>query len=160
MEIPLFSVEDMKSGRGGGRRGTGRRYGKYEDALRPHVAGLVEAIKASKNLNAAKQQFIAVKVEDIAKQIGMGGKHETSIYWGTKSVLFGDPEKFEDGSGIVVTTGQTKAGEPLLVMRMRTAADKLPPSLVKNMAKAGAGGAGGEAAGAETGSEDEPTGEE
>ena len=159
MEIPLFSVEDMKSGRGGGRRGTGRRYGKYEDALRPHVAGLVEAIKASKNLNAAKQQFIAVKVEDIAKQIGMGGKHETSIYWGTKSVLFGDPEKFVEGEGIVVTTGQTKAGEPLLVMRLRTAADKLPPSLVKNMAKGGTGGAA-EAAGAETGAEDEPTGEE
>ena len=132
MDIPLFSVEDMKSGRGGGKRGSGQKYSKYIDVLAPHVAGLIEAIQNSPHVNAAKQKFIAIKVDEIRK-LGVTGKHETSVYWGTKYALFGDPEKFVDGVGIVVTTGQTKGGDPLLVMRMRTAADKLPPSLVKNL---------------------------
>lgn len=149
MEIPLFSVDDMKSGRGGGKRGSGKRYAKYAETLAPHVAGLISAIQESKTVNAAKQKFIAIKVDDIRK-LGVTGKHETSVYWGTKHALFGDPEKFEEGSGIVVTTGQTKGGEPLLVMRMRTAADKLPPSLVKNLG-AGAEASSGEEKGADVG---------
>lgn len=117
MEIPLFSAEDMKTGRGGGKRGTGKRYGKYADAIRPHVAFLKEGIEN------APDGHIRVRVSDLAKTIGMTGKHETSIYWGLKYTLFGE--------GIVVTTGQTKANEPVLVMRARVEGDKLPDSLTK-----------------------------
>lgn len=45
------------------------------------------------------------------------GKHETSIYWGVKYVLF--PE------GIVVTSGQLKTNEHILIMRNRQDSDIL-----------------------------------
>ena len=124
ISIPLFDVEDMKTGRGGGKRGTGQKYAKYGQAIEGTVGFLKESIAA------AKDGSIRVRVADIAKQMGMTGKHETSIYWGLKFVLF--------ARGIVVTTGQTKAGEPVLVMRDRKEGDTLPASLAKHLTGAGA----------------------
>lgn len=131
MEIKLFEPEDMKTGRGGGKRGSGERYIKYKNAIQPHVAFLKESITGSKDGS------IRVRVEDLAKSMGMTGKHETSIYWGLKYVLFGE--------GIVVTTGQTKDNEPVLIMREKTEGDKLPDSLTKHL------GSGGKAAAEEEG---------
>lgn len=127
MEITLFEPEDMKTGRGGGKKGSGERYTKYKNAIQPHVAFLKE------NILSSKDGSIRVKVEDLAKTMGMAGKHETSIYWGLKYVLFGE--------GIVVTTGQTKDNEPVLIMREKKEGDQLPESLTKHL---GAGKAAGE----------------
>lgn len=139
MEIKLFEPEDMKTGRGGGKRGTGDKYSKYKSAIGPHLAFLKDGIAQSKDGN------VRVKVEDLAKAMGMTGKHETSIYWGLKYTLFAE--------GLVVTTGQTKANEPVLVIREKKDGDVLPASLTKHMA-ADAGKGGSEAP------EEEKTGSE
>lgn len=125
MDIKLFEPEDMKTGRGGGKKGTGEKYAKYRAAIAPHVAFLKQGIEESKD----KQ--IRVAVDDLAKTMGMAGKHETSIYWGLKYTLFAE--------GIVVTTGQTKDGDAVLIMRERKEGDILPASLTKNQGSTGAG---------------------
>ncbi len=133
MEITLFEPEDMKTGRGGGKKGSGERYLKYKNAIAPHVGFLKE------NIAGSKDGSIRVKVEDLAKTMGMSGKHETSIYWGLKYVLFAED--------IVVTTGQTKDNEPVLIMREKREGDQLPVSLTKHLGAGGkvAAGAGAEA---------------
>ncbi len=119
MDIKLFEPEDMKTGRGGGKRGGGEKYAKYKVAIAPHIAFLKEGIAGSKDGQ------IRVKTADLSKAMGMAGKHETSIYWGLKYTLFGE--------GIVVTTGQTKDGEPVLIMREKKEGETLPSSLMKHM---------------------------
>ena len=136
MEIKLFEPEDMKTGRRGGKKGTGERYVKYKNAVAPHIGFLKEGI------GGAKDGSIRVRVADLAKAMGMTGKHETSIYWGLKYVLFGE--------GIVVTTGQTKDNEPVLIMREKREGDVLPASLTKHM-----GGGGGDDGVDEKGDEEE-----
>lgn len=123
MELQLFEPEDMKTGRGGGKKGTGERYTKYTSAIGPHVDWLKDQIAGSKD------GIIRVKVADLAKSIGMTGKHETSIYWGLKYALF--------QKGIVVATGKTKDDAPVLIMREKKEGDVLPASLVKAMGGAG-----------------------
>ena len=129
MEIKLFDAEDMKTGRGGGKKGTGEKYAKYRSAVAPHVQFLKNGIAA------AKDGSIRVKVTDLAKAMGMTGKHETSIYWGLKYTLFAED--------IVVTTGQTKDNEPVLIMREKKEGDILPASLTKHLG----GAVGSEVAG-------------
>jgi hypothetical protein len=109
----------MKTGRGGGKKGTGERYSKYKNAVGPHVSFLKDGIAA------AKDGSIRVRVADLSKAMGMTGKHETSIYWGLKYTLFAE--------GIVVTTGQTKDNEPVLIMREKKEGDVLPASLTKHL---------------------------
>lgn len=125
MDIKLFDADEMKTGRGGGKRGSGEKYGKYKSAIAPHLEFLRSGIEDSKD------GTIRVKVEDLAKAMGMPGKHETSIYWGLKYVLFSED--------IVVTTGKTKHDEPVLVMRTKVEGDKLPDSLRKEFEKAETG---------------------
>ena len=76
-------------------------------------------------IEAAPDGNIRVGVEEIAKAMGMTGRHETSIYWGLKYTLFSE--------GIVVNTGQTKEGAPVLIMREKVEGDKLPDSLAKHL---------------------------
>ena len=128
ISIPLFEVEDMKTGRGGGKRGTGQKYAKYGAAIEPTIPFLEESIEASKD------GTIRVRVTDIAKQMNMAGKHETSIYWGLKFTLF--------QKGFVVNTGQTLKGDPVLVIRRKKDGDVLPQSLAKHLAGAGEAAAG------------------
>ena len=123
MDIKLFEPEDMKTGRGGGKKGTGERYAKYKNAVAPHVAFLKEGI------GMAKDGSIRVRVADMAKAMGMTGKHDTSIYWGLKYTLFSE--------GLVVTTGQTKDNEPVLIVREKKEGDQLPASLTKHLGGAG-----------------------
>lgn len=135
ISIPLFDAEDMKVGRGGGRRGGGQKYSKYAAAIEGSIGFLKDSIAGSRD------GTIRVRVADLAKQMGLTGKHETSIYWGLKYTLF--------QRGIFVTTGKTKADEPVLIMRIRREGDTLPASLAKHLG-AGAGEMKGEAgAGAE-----------
>lgn len=120
ISIPLVDVDQIKTGRGsGGRKGTGAHYGNYAKAVAPIVPYLKEQIAESKD------KSIRIKTADIAVQMGLGKKHETSVYWGLKYVLYQE--------GIWVTTGQTKSEEAVLVMRDATENDVLPESLRKKL---------------------------
>lgn len=118
MAIPLVEAEEVKTGRGGGKT-KGEKYGKYAVAIQKSVPWLKEQIGSSKD------GTIRVKATDLAKEMGgdFAKKNATSIYWGLKYVLFNE--------GIVVDTGTHKSGDKLLVMRLGTEEDKLPPSLQK-----------------------------
>lgn len=96
-----------------------------EGTIGPHIGFLKEGIAA------AKDGSVRVRVADLAKAMGMTGKHETSIYWGLKYVLFAEE--------LVVTTGKTKDNEPVLVIREKKEGDTLPASLTKHLTGAGAG---------------------
>jgi hypothetical protein len=117
MVVPLVSVEEVQTGRGGKTKG--EKYGKYAQAIAKDVMWLKEQITESPD------KKIRLKVRDIAN--AMGGefvkKSDTAIYWGLKFVLFHE--------GIVVDTGTAKDKSKLLVMRTATPEDKLPPSLAK-----------------------------
>lgn len=124
MTIELVEVEDVKTGRGGGKRGKGEKYSKYVAAFAGHVEWIKEQISESRD------SYVRIKTIDLAKSIGLQlkndkgpGLHPTSLYWGIKYAAF--------HKGLVVTTGQTKANEPILAFRLKTDADKLPDSLVR-----------------------------
>jgi hypothetical protein len=97
----------------------GRKYGKYAQAIGPEVQWIKDAITKS---NDGK---IRIKIREIARSMGpeFEKKQDKAIYWGTRFVLFHD--------GIVVAPGKDKDNEELLVMRMATSEDMLPPSLAK-----------------------------
>ena len=117
MTIPLIEANEMITGRGGGKKKSGERYSKYKNAIAPHVEFLKDEVAKSKDGN------IRVLATDLAKTLNMTGKHETSIYWGLKYVLFAE--------GLVVTTGQTKSNDAVLIIRERKEGDVLPTSLTK-----------------------------
>ena len=123
MVIEFVSAEDMKSGRGGKHGGTGVRYAGYAKVLAPLVPHLKEQI------GNAKDGMIRIKNKDLAEEMGgeFKKRNPTSLYWGTKYVLF--------DQGITVETGTHKDGDKLLVMRTRDKDDFLPPSLAKNQKK-------------------------
>lgn len=118
MAIPLVEAEEVRTGRGGGKT-KGEKYGKYAVAVTKSVPWIKEQIAASKD------GTIRIKATDLAKEMGgdFAKKNPTSIYWGLKYVLFNE--------GIVVDTGTHKSGDKLLLMRLGTEEDKLPPSLSK-----------------------------
>jgi hypothetical protein len=118
MAIPLVEAEEVRTGRGGGKT-KGEKYGKYAVAIQKHVEWIKEAVGQSKD------GTIRVKAADFAKEMGpdFAKRNPTSIYWGLKYVLFNE--------GIVVDTGTHKSGDKLLIMRLGTEEDKLPPSLSK-----------------------------
>jgi hypothetical protein len=117
MAVPLVSIEEVQTGRGGKTKG--EKYGKYAQSIAKDVIWLKDQIAESPD------KKIRIKVRDIAN--AMGGefvkKSDTAIYWGLKFVLFHE--------GIVVDTGTAKDKSKLLVMRTATPEDKLPPSLAK-----------------------------
>jgi hypothetical protein len=115
--IELVQVNDMKVGRGGGRKGSGERYLKYKRAVVDVVPWIKQQI--------AGGETIRVKASDLAKEMGKDfeSKHPTSFVWAMKYVLFGE--------GIWVDTGKTNDNKPVLIMRNATENDVLPDSLAK-----------------------------
>ncbi len=115
--IPLVQADDVRTGRGG--RTKGEKYGKYQIAIQGSVPWIKEAISKSKD------GTIRIKTTDLAKEMGgdFPKKNPTSIYWGLKYTFFHE--------GVVVDTGTHKSGDKLLLMRLATEDDKLPPSLSK-----------------------------
>jgi hypothetical protein len=117
MTVPLVAIEEVQTGRGGKTKG--EKYGKYAQSIAKEVTWLIGQITDSPD------KKIRIKTRDMAN--AMGGdfvtKSDTAIYWGLKFVLFHE--------GIVVDTGTAKDKIKLLVMRMGTPKDKLPPSLTK-----------------------------
>jgi hypothetical protein len=117
MAVPLVSIEEVQTGRGGKTKG--EKYGKYAQAVAKDVAWLKEQIVESPD------KKIRLKVRDMANAMGgdFSKKSDTAIYWGLKFVLFHE--------GVVVDTGTAKDKSKLLVMRTATPEDELPPSLAK-----------------------------
>jgi hypothetical protein len=117
MAVPLVSIEEVQTGRGGKTKG--EKYGKYAQSIAKDVMWLKDQITESPD------KKIRLKVRDIANAMGgdFAKKSDTAIYWGLKFVLFHE--------GIVVDTGTAKDKSKLLVMRTATPEDKLPPSLAK-----------------------------
>ena len=117
MVVPLVSIEEVQTGRGGKTKG--EKYGKYAQSIANDVPWLKDKIEESPD------KKIRVKSKDIANAMGpeFAKKSDTAIYWGLKFVLFHE--------GIVVDTGTAKDKSKLLVMRTATPEDKLPPSLAK-----------------------------
>lgn len=117
MVVPLVSIEEVQTGRGG--RTKGEKYGKYAQAIASQVQWFKDRIKESEDGK------IRAKSKDVAKAMGpeFDKRSDKAIYWGLKFVLFHE--------GIVVTTGKSKDGSMLLVMRNATSEDKLPPSLAQ-----------------------------
>lgn len=117
MAIELVEPDEMRTGRGTGRKASGEKYPKYKVAIAKTVPWLKEQI--------AEKGTIRARTSDIAREMGQGfaGKHNTSMYWGLKYALFHE--------GIHVSNGKTTEDEPVLVMRATTPEDKLPPSLDK-----------------------------
>lgn len=117
MVVPLVSIEEIQTGRGGKTKG--EKYGKYAQAIAPQVQWFKDEIATSADGK------IRAKIKDIAKVMGpdFEKKSDKAIYWGLKFVLFHE--------GIVVTTGKAKDGSTLLVLRLATPEDKLPPSLAQ-----------------------------
>lgn len=97
----------------------GRKYGRYAQAIGSELMWIKDAITRSEDGK------IRIKIRDIARSMGpeFEKKQDKAIYWGTRFVLFHE--------GIVVAPGKDKANEDLLVMRMATSEDVLPPSLAK-----------------------------
>ncbi len=117
MDIKLFELEDMKTGRSG-KKESGERYSKYSDALSPHIKWLKEQIAVSKD------GHVRIKTGDIAKEINMSNKASSTIYWGTMYALFKEGIKVEG-------RGTTNDGDEALIMRFKKDGDTLPPSLQK-----------------------------
>jgi len=117
MTVPLVDIEEVQIGRGGKTKG--EKYGKYAQAIAKEVGWLKEQIAESQD------KKIRLKNRDIANAMGpeFAKKSDTAIYWGLKFVLFHE--------GLVVDTGTAKDRSKLLVIRMATPEDKLPPSLAK-----------------------------
>ncbi len=97
----------------------GRKYGKYAQAIGSEVGWIKESITKSGDGK------IRIKIRDIAKSMGpeFEKKQDKAIYWGTRFVLFHE--------GIVVEPAKDKTNKELLIMRMATSEDVLPPSLAK-----------------------------
>jgi hypothetical protein len=117
MAVPLVSIEEVQTGRGGKTKG--EKYGKYAQSIAKEVGWLKDQI------NESPDKKIRLKVRDIANSMGpeFAKKSDTAIYWGLKFVLFHE--------GLVVDTGTAKDKSKLLVIRVATSEDKLPPSLAK-----------------------------
>lgn len=117
--IELVDIEDVSTGRGRGRKGSGTgKYSKYRVGLESHIQWFKDEIEKSKDGS------IRIKNADIIKNIGsVVGRNPTSIYWAVKYVLFQE--------GMWVSQGKHKGGDDILVIRMTTKDDKLPPSLAK-----------------------------
>ena len=96
------------------------KYGKYANAISPHLAWLKNSI------TNAKDGIVRVKTVDIAKEMGseFTKKRKMSVYWGLKYTLFKE--------GIVVDIGiHNTSDDDMLIMRLRQEDDILPPSLAK-----------------------------
>lgn len=115
MPIELIGIEEVV----GRIRTKKEKYGKYVDHLKKHIEWIKE------NVRESKDGHIRMKVKDLAKEMGpeFVERDERSIYNGVRYVLFNE--------GIVVDFGAHKDGNKLLIMRLATDADQLPPSLAK-----------------------------
>lgn len=132
MAIALVEADEVKTGRGGKTKG--EKYGKYAVAIQKHVQWVKDQIAGTAD------GVIRIKAADMGKEMGgeFAKKNPTSLYWGLKYVLFNE--------GIVVDTGTHKGGDKLLIMRLGTPEDTLPPSLSKYLEPAEEDAGEGEAA--------------
>ncbi len=117
MPIDLINDQDVRAGRGTGKKNRGKKYKNYRLAIEKILPFLKESLEKSKN------GVIRIKIKDIAKEMGdkFENKNSTSLMWGLKFTLFNE--------GIMVKSGKHNDGSDILIMTHRTENDKLPPSL-------------------------------
>lgn len=121
----LVSTSSLISRRGGGKGAKNKFYYKYELALRPHLAFLLESIEESEN------GTIVVPADALAKAMGgsFGQLKFVSLMWGVKFTLF----RF----GIVVDSGTVEGADgtdvKALVLRAKVEGDVLPASLAEHL---------------------------
>lgn len=120
MHIDLINDQEVKTGRGTGKKprgGLGKKYKNYRLAIENILPFLKESLEQSKN------NTIRIRLNDIAKEMGdkFKNKHSTSLMWGLKFTLFNE--------GIMVRSGKHNDGSDILIMTKRNEHDTLPPSL-------------------------------
>lgn len=111
------------------RTGAGEsKYAKYERAIAPFLPWIKE------NIAASADGSILLKANEVAEQMDANSnstefseKAAITVYWATKLVVF----KYD----LVVEPKKMVDGTPLFEFKFKTPDDKLPPSLVKQMAK-------------------------
>jgi hypothetical protein len=84
---------------------------KYLDALKPNIEFINNEIEKSPD------GFVRVRIKDIANAMNMTEQQLISIYKDFKYTLFQE--------GIFVTTGKTRADEPIFAMRKKMEGDTL-----------------------------------
>ena len=116
-EIVFLDPDEVSSKKKGSRTKT-TKYGKYIDQLVPLIESIRERIESSEDGRAI------IKSEELAQNMGMGGKHSTTIYWGVKYAMW--------QHGIAVDSGTHADGKnKLLIFREPAEGEKLPDSLAR-----------------------------
>lgn len=113
MEVQLVDERDVKT-KG---KTKGEKYAKYAQSMAKNLKWIKQQV------NESPDGKIRFKISDVKKDMGRVFEKLTdkAVYYGLRFVLFHE--------GLVVETGAHKDGDSLLIIRMGTADDKLPPSL-------------------------------
>lgn len=135
LDLELLGGDEVKSGRGGGKRGTGERYTKYTECIKKR--GIDTWLK--KAISKSKDGIARVRLAQLAEKCGRKlrtsprgpGLSETALIWGYKYALWAD--------GIKLYQGRTKKEEPVAIFELRNPDDKLPASLGKYYVETPAG---------------------
>lgn len=118
MSSIIFLDPNEVSSKKKGRRTKTTKYGKYIDQLAPLIESIRERIELSNDGRAI------IKSEELARNMGMSGKHDTTIYWGVKYAMW--------QHGIAVDSGTHADGKSkLLIFREPAEGEKLPDSLAR-----------------------------
>ena len=116
-DIVFLDPNEVSSKKKGSRTKT-TKYGKYIEQLAPLIKSIRERIESSEDGKAI------IKSEELAKNMGMVGKHDTTIYWGVKYAMW--------QHGIAVDSGTHADGKSkLLIFREPGEGEKLPDSLAR-----------------------------
>lgn len=128
IDLDLIGTDELKSGRGGGKKGTGERYTKYRDCIKNKKI----AVWIKNKIQSSKDGIVRIRLAQLAEKCGRKlrasaggpGLSETGLFWGYKYVFW--PE------GIKTSQGRTKKEEPVAIFELRTPDDRLPASLSKH----------------------------
>ena len=104
---------------------TNRRNNEYRKMVGPLLRFLWRSIKKSKD------GFVRIKIIDLLLEIYNPRYEYTSVFNKSPNTIYRNLKLRLFPHGIVVDTGETKNGDPLLIMRIRKDDDVLPPSLAK-----------------------------
>jgi hypothetical protein len=128
IDLDLIDTDELKSGRGGGKKGTGERYTKYRDCIKKKKIDIWIKTK----IQSSKDGIVRVRLAQLAEKCGRKlrasaggpGLSETGLFWGYKYVFWSE--------GIKTSQGRTKKEEPVAIFEIRSPDDRLPASLSKH----------------------------
>lgn len=128
IDLDLIGTDELKSGRGGGKKGTGERYTKYRDCIKNKKID----VWIKNKIQSSRDGIVRVRLAQLAEKCGRKlrvsaggpGLSETGLLWGYKYVFW--------PSGIKTSSGRTKKEEPVAIFELRSPDDRLPASLSKH----------------------------